>query len=903
MNPPASRQSVRVSREPVSLPTYEPAAPERHPMFLEKRVYQGSSGRVYPLPFTDRIAEKRVMHAWDAVTLENDFIRVVILPELGGRIHVGQDRTNGYDFFYRQEVIKPALVGLAGPWISGGVEFNWPQHHRPSTFMPTDVHIEEHEDGAVTVWLGEHEPMSRMRGLHGVCLHPGRSVVEVKVRVFNRTPHPQTFLWWANAATRVHERYQSFFPDDVTFVADHAKRAMSLFPRCADRYYGVDYGERGRGGIPAAERPQHFVPRHAGGRETGPAYAANDLSWYANIPVPTSFMAMGSREDFFGGYDHAAEAGVVHIANHHIAPGKKQWTWGNHAFGYAWDRNLTDPDASGVHGPYIELMAGAYTDNQPDFSFLQPGETKTWSQYWYPIRAIGPPSHANTDAAVSLRYANKAVRVGVSVSRDCPGAQVCLRHRERILGDYECDLTPGSPFVADVKLPRGVPETELTLAVHDAAGREIIAYRPKSVVAATREEVARAAASEPPAPKEMASADELFVTGLHLAQYRHATRCPTLYWREALRRDPGDSRSNTAMGKWHLQRGELAPAENHFRAAIARLTLRNPNPADGEPLYQLGLTLRLRALAKGGGDLADAYAAFYKATWNQAWAAASYHALAEIDATRGDWASAVEHTGRVLRLDADNLRARNLHVVALRQVGRSEEASGVLRETLGLDPLDWWARLLAGDPLACDNQVRLDLAHDFVRAGLLAEAASVLASAPLRSSNPADLGSPPLLAYTAAWIAHLRGDTRAQRTHLERAKAAAMDYCFPARLEEILVLESAVAADARDARAPLYLGHLLYDRRRHEEAMALWERAVKLEPGNAVAWRCMGIGHFNVTADRGKARRAYDRALRESPSDARAAVRTGPARQTPRRAPGPTSAQAPASPRARPAAG
>ena len=76
--------------------------------------------------------------------IENEYLRLMVLPEIGGRIHVGFDKTNGYDFFYRQNVIKPALVGLAGPWISGGVEFNWPQHHRPATFMPVEIEIERH---------------------------------------------------------------------------------------------------------------------------------------------------------------------------------------------------------------------------------------------------------------------------------------------------------------------------------------------------------------------------------------------------------------------------------------------------------------------------------------------------------------------------------------------------------------------------------------------------------------------------------------------------------------------------------------------------------------------------------------------------------------------------------------
>ena len=309
---------------------------------------------------------------------------------------------------YNQRVIKPALVGLAGPWISGGIEFNWPQHHRPATFLPVDFEIEEHADGSKTIWCSDHDPMCRMKGMHGICLHPGKSFLELKVRAYNRTPFTQTFLWWANVATRVHEAYQSFFPPDVSYVADHARRSMSEYPHANGYYYGVNYGERKRNGVPKNDIPNQYMPPHAAvGQSAQFDYAPNDLSFYANIPVPTSYMCMGSKEDFFGGYDYFAQAGIVHYANHHISPGKKQWTWGNHEFGHAWDRNLTDADARGEFPPYIEIMAGVYTDNQPDFSFLQPGETKSWSQYWYPIQKIGPAQHANLDAAINLKFEKK----------------------------------------------------------------------------------------------------------------------------------------------------------------------------------------------------------------------------------------------------------------------------------------------------------------------------------------------------------------------------------------------------------------------------------------------------------------------------------------------------------------
>src|SRR3990172_11925233 len=241
--PPAVRpmKSVSVRRESIVLPTYRPHAPDRHPMFLEKRVYQGSSGRVYPLPFTDRIAEKPVPRAWEAVFIENEFIRVMILPALGGRIHRAQDKTNGYDFIYHQPVIKPALVGLAGPWISGGIEFNWPQHHRPSTFDPVDWRIIEDTDGSQTVWCSEIERMFFTKGLHGFTLYPDRAYLEIKVQLYNRTSEPQTFLWWANPAVHVNDAYQSVFPPDVHAVMDHGRRDVSDFPIAPGTYFKVNY--------------------------------------------------------------------------------------------------------------------------------------------------------------------------------------------------------------------------------------------------------------------------------------------------------------------------------------------------------------------------------------------------------------------------------------------------------------------------------------------------------------------------------------------------------------------------------------------------------------------------------------------------------------------------------------
>lgn len=832
-NAPASETApVKAWEEPVVMTTYLPAQPDPNPLFLEKRVYQGSSGKVYPLPVIDRVATEPCEHAWQAVHLENECLRVMILPEIGGRIHVGYDKRNGYDFFYRQNVIKPALVGLAGPWISGGVEFNWPQHHRPATFLPVEVTIERHEDGSVTVWCSDHDPISRMKGMHGVCLRPGCAYLELRVRLYNRTWDTQTFLWWANAATRVHEHYQSFFPRDVRCVADHAKRAVTEFPHSLGTYYGINYGERALHGVPVEERPPNFIPDGS--------YPPNDLSWYANIPVPTSYMIVNSQGDFFGGYDHAARAGVVHVANHHVAPGKKQWTWGNHEFGYAWDRSLTDND-----GPYIELMAGVYTDNQPDFSYLAPGETKTFSQFWYPIREIGVPDAANLHAALRVVTQEGSAEVHLASTHEIQNATLRLSSPGSESAVWSGTLRAETPEV--IHLPVANVREKWVLEL-ESGGEVLLRYAPSEILPAA----APVEATEPPAPENIATNDELYLTGLHLEQYRHATRSPEPYWREGLRRDPQDSRINNALGRFHLRRGELAEAEQCFRTAISRLTMRNPNPYDSEACYNLGMAQLFQ------DRVDDAYDSFYKATWSAAWRGPGYHRLAEIDLRSGRTAAALDHVSRSLRTETENLNARNLRIVILRRLGLTAEADAELSAVLKLDALDVWSRFLQNGAGPAEVGKRLDLAFDLIRAGIVEEADSVLQS-----------GTTAMEFYTRAFVLNLSGQPEAALTCALRASAASPVCVFPSLLDEMKVLQGAIQANPQDPRAPYYLGNFLYDRRRHRDAIEQWESAAELDPNFSTVWRNLGIAYFNVEYDPVKARKAFEKARKAGPDDAR----------------------------------
>lgn len=821
--------SLEARLEPLEIPTYPVGAPEKNPVFFEKRVYQGSNGKVYPLPFIDKVHDEPVAVTYQSARLENEFVRLVMLPEIGGRIFLGQDKTNAdYDFFYRQDVIKPALVGLAGPWISGGVEFNWPQHHRPGTFMPADVHIEREPCGAATVWMSEHDPLDRLKGMHGIRLRPDSSLIELRARLYNRTPFTRTFLWWANVAAMVHDRYQSFFPPDVHYVADHAVRALSSFPIANNPYYGFDY----------QNRP-----------------GANDLSWYKNIPVPTSYMVCQTGFDFFGGYDFSANGGFVHVADRHVAPGKKQWTWGNHPFGWAWDRELTD-----ANGPYVELMAGVYTDNQPDFSYLLPYETKTFSQFWWPIQGIGPVQQANTRAALALKVReDRTIVLGLNVSEPTAG-ELVVSANGGVLGRFEIALKPGEAWTDSSLRFSGENPAELLAEFRGTDGSLLLDHRPVDPATLTRD---RSQATEPPAAEDIASADELYFTAEHLEQYRHPTRDPEPYLRRCLEIDPQDARANLALGKRSLHRGRFEEARAFLECAIGRLTSRHPNPVTGEAHYHLGLVLRFL------GEEAAAEHRFAKAAWNYEWRSSSHYQLATLACRRGDFARASHHLDESLATNRDHNKARTLRALVLQRLGRKDEAFAALDALLSIDPLDHWATVAAGlirhgridIPAASRNdaQTVLDLAFDFVEAGFRAEALALLDAhhaAPVADcAVPNPLSRSQMTRFVKAWLTRDPAD-------LDAARAQSPDHFFPSRLEEMLILEWAGGTSAAYG-----LGNLYYDKRRHREAITAWDSAASSEIPQV--HRNLAIARWNVHRDAAAARSGYLKAIGLDPADPR----------------------------------
>jgi tetratricopeptide (TPR) repeat protein len=742
-----------MAQETIVLPTYEVGPADPNPMFYTNESYQGAQRRVYPYPLQDHLTHARKDKTYTALTLENEYVRISVLPELGGRLFSATDKTNGYEFFYRQHVIKPALIGMLGAWISGGVEWCAFHHHRNTTFMPVDYALVENPDGSKTIWVGETERRHRMRWLVGLTLRPGSSCLEAQVKFFNRTAQPHSILYWANAAVHVNDQYQVIFPPSVQAATYHSKIDFTYWPISRGKYRGHDY--------------------------TGV-----DLSWWKNSPESNSFFAWDLREDFMGGYDHGKQAGVVHVADHHLVCGAKLWEWGTGPYGRAWDKILTDDD-----GPYAELMTGAWSDNQPDYSWIKPYEVKTITQCWYPVRGIGGFKNANLHGAVNLELRPEGtILVGFHATSRHRGARALLKAGQKVLLDQTVDIGPDRPFRRDLRAPSQVRETDLRASLVTAQGDELVAYQPvrRNPPAELPKPV-----TPPPKPAEIKTLEELYLTGLRVEQIHNPSVDPLDYYREAVRRDPGDSRANTMLAISANKRGQHHEAERHARRAIERLSAEYTRPQNTEAYYQLGLALRAQ------GKLDEAYDSFYRASWDQAFHSAAYYQLAELSCRKGDFARSLDQIERSLATNGWNTKALNLKAAVCRKLGRAEEARAAARSVLAADPLDLWAAnelMLAGGDfpphltaasleqrVPADVQSCLELATDYMGPGMWDEAVAVL-ERPVREKAPF-AGTYPMVHYLLGYLYEQKG----QRDKAAEAFAAAArmpgDYCFPFRAE------------------------------------------------------------------------------------------------------------------------
>ncbi|MEX0986619.1 MAG: DUF5107 domain-containing protein [Bacteroidales bacterium] len=824
-----AQAQVSSSEEEWIIPTYTVEPPDRNPIFFKNETYQGASKYIYPYKLNDVFSTEKKDQAWKTLVLENEYIKLCVTPEIGGKIYYATDKTNGYNFIYKNDVVKPANIGMAGAWVSGGIEWCVLHHHRVSTFLPVDYELTENEDGSKTIWIGETELRHRIRWTIGITVFPDKSYFQAEVKIHNRTPYTNSFLYWANVAAHTNENYQVIFPPSVQFATYHAKNQFTHWPVSREVYRGQDFTS----GV--------------------------DVSWWENSEFSVSFFAHDLQEDFMGGYDHGKQTGTIHIGDHNIVKGAKLWEWGSGRRGQATEARLTENA-----GPYLEIMVGAYSDNQPDYSWIRPYEVKQFKQYWYPVKDIGGFKEANLNGAVNLeKRDNNKVFLGYYSTRLVENAKVLLKKNNEVVFEKTLLISPEKTFAQLIKLDRVSTMTDLyTEMIDSETGEVLISYQPleREYIEELPETV-----ESPPEPKNIEKIEELFLTGNRIEQFYNTRLDPMDYYREALMRDPGDIRTNTAVGNIYLKNGDYRNARKHFAKAIERLTDDYTRPSDCEALYLQGLTLKALELYD------EAIDTLYRATWDYAFHSAAYFELARISAMRDDYAKAMEEVNASLATNARNNSALNFKAVLQRKLGDYSNATGTLETLLRDDPLDFRALnesfLLmeaSGNKTDAASQLKklnilmrdfsenyLELSIEYINDGFPNEAEDVLHRFK---------GEDPIVNYYLGYLSNMKGDSTEASRYFRTASEQSVEYSFPFRLETIRVLETALEYDPSDARAFYYLGNILYDKQ-PRKAIGAWENAVLLDPQLAIAYRNLGWGYYQHQEDGFKAITAYEKAF------------------------------------------
>jgi tetratricopeptide (TPR) repeat protein len=826
---------VKISEQDMIIPTYKVSPPDKNPMFFKGESYQGASKVIYPYGMNDVIANEKTDQKWKALTLENEYIKLCVTPEIGGKLYYATDKSNGYNFIYKNGVVKPSNIGMLGAWVSGGIEWCVIHHHRASTFLPVDYDLAENADGSKTIWIGETEPRHRMRWTIGITSYPGKSYYSADVKIINPTPFTNTFLYWANVAAHTNKDYQVIFPPSVQIATYHAKNSFTNWPISTEVYNGEDF----TGGV--------------------------DLSWWKNSVNQDSYFAYNLKEDFMGGYDHGKETGTVHIGDHNIEKGAKLWEWGSGETGQATEARLTDDS-----GPYVEIMVGAFSDNQPDYSWIKPYEVKSFRQYWYPVKDIQGFKYANLNGAVNLeKRGDNVVFLGYYSTQKVAKAKILLKRKGDIFLEKVVEISPEKTFTESVKISGSFNITDLSTEMINSEDNEVlVAYQP---VEQKKPDKLPETVKRPLLPSDIPTVEELYLTGSRIQQFYNPTLNAMDYFEEALKRDPSDIRTNIAVGNLHLRNGEYNIARSYFSKAIKRLTKDYTRPSSCEALYLEGLTL------KSLGLYDEAIDTLYRATWDYAYHSAAYIELSRISCLKGDFQKALDQINKSLSTNAVNNSAISLKASIQRSLGDFEGAKTTIAAIIKSDPLDFRSAnenyLLAkrsDNPLNSEklytelnrkmrdfDQNYLELAVGYINDGFFTEAEDVLMR--FKGKNQE-------ISYWLGYIQDKNGNKTEAEKQFKEGSDQSVDYGFPYRLESEKVLKMASKYQPDNAKPWYYLGNLLYDKQ-PQKAIEYWENAVKLDPSLAIGWRNLGWGYYQYSHDLAKAINAYEKAFEVKKDD------------------------------------
>ena len=770
---------------------------------------------VYPYPMQDHLSRTKNDRTYKALFLENEYLKVTCIPELGGRLHSVFDKTEGKEMFHLNDVIKPGMIAMRGAWISGGVEWNaGPQGHTVTILSPVDALIGKNADGSAYLEINNLEKTQRTQWTVRVTLHPGKAYLDEQIRIFNPVDAMSPYYFWNCTAFPNRPGTRFIYP--MTLGTDHNGVKFFSWP--------IDEGR--------------------------------DMTWLKNYEIYSSVFSVDCVFDFFGAYEVGADRGIVQVADHRELGGKKAWTWGTWDFGIVSQQNLSDND-----GPYIEVQSGPLP-TQSDYGMLLPRQEVSWQEYWYPVHGLGDGfEFATKDIAVQTAREDDTLRLSIIATSPFPGSTCLITRDGRQLLRKTINLGPENPKTVMLS---AAGQSPVEVTIKNAKRQVIASFVTPLPIPETPEPKPSDLMSK---PDEQLTLEEKFLKGrkFDLATNRRRAR---EYYEKALAEDEQYSPALRAMAVLDIEAGLCEKAAGRLRTAVKR------DDTDGLSWYFLGVCqlrlgndaealrcayMAMRCLGTDSlgcdlagrahmrlGEYSDAVEVLKKAVrLNPRDYKTQDHLLMALYAA-GRKKAAYKQAEELIAENPTALVPRM--IIALQSKDRMNR---FVRE----------ARAFVGE----DEFEMLEAGLVFAEVAMANEAEELLKAACVEAV-PEDQRSP-LPVYYLAYLASLQKDQAGAGEYLALAARMHRDYVFPSRPEEVAVFEYAVKNNPDDAHAHLHLGNLYSHLDRQDEAVRQWSRAVELDSSLSVAFRNLGLYAWAVEEDMSDAEEFYRKAIAARPKD------------------------------------
>lgn len=783
----------------LDIPTYQMGPPDKTPPL--------GNEKVYPYAMQTSVTERKATRSYRAVILENDYLQVIILPELGGKIYAAHDKTNANcDFIYRNHVIKPGLVALRGAWTSGGIEWNFPTRgHTVNTFSPVPFATRRNPDGSVTCVVGTTEWVRRMEWSVAITVHPDRTYFHNRMLVMNPTLTHQRAYFWANAAVHAWSDTQVTFPP-----TDHTFAGMRRTP------------------------------------EPWPINNGRDVSRYTNIPFPHDFFC-GTPGDFQGVYHHEHDLGTVHCAAWHDSFGRKFWTWGTAPSGQIWEGILTDKD-----GPYIEVQSGRLL-TQGDTWMFEPHMQESFEEYWYPVKKLGSLVKAGRDAALGLTRNGNQLRVAIQTTGDFANCSVEIKAGGKTASFTKVRFQAVETWHQEVGGLAADAQVERITVCNDR-GRVLLAYEPQTKPLPAPE-------LEPDFPTQLdekASAEEVYLKGYYTLKHWKQREAVALF-EESLQRDPGYTPALRALAILAYQAGRYQDA-----CDLCDRVLRRNDDDETARYYRALAKIALGMDSRTEMDL-------YTVGRRSAYRHTAPYLLASLAVEKGDLARAEELLRQACDENSNDLKAKIALAAVLRHAGEKAASSRLVDSVLTHHPINRLAiverAILGGKEdlaILCDDpQCYLETACDYLELNLRDDAAAVLE---LFQKRPG-ASKLPLVEFYLGYLADRHGQPEAAKGHYQKGVAMPIVGVFPFRNEEAAVLRTGLHYLPGHWKLHALLGILLVAKDQPAAGREQLNLAVKASADDPAVFRVLGTVAWREFNDTAQAQASFEKAVALDPDD------------------------------------